>query len=85
MIHVMVAHFPRDFKAPLPAPYDASAATIAARGLQMLAQLLSKSEPDAATEYLRRANLLIEDTVRECMTLMARLVDGKVDWGKDTR
>ncbi|ORX34809.1 Six-hairpin glycosidase-like protein [Kockovaella imperatae] len=72
-----------DFRAPTPCPYDASAATITARGLQMLHKLLRDSDPTAANHYLDRAKKLIDDTVRECLTPEARLVDGKVDWGKD--
>jgi hypothetical protein len=72
-----------DFDAPKPCPYDASAATIAARGLQMLYQLLLPKDKEAAEKYLVRGFKLIEDTLRECWASDATLVDGKVDFGKD--
>ncbi|ORY20478.1 Six-hairpin glycosidase-like protein [Naematelia encephala] len=72
-----------DFRAPKPCPYDASAGTIAARGLQMLYQLLLPSDKSAAEEYLVRANKLVEDILRECGTPAATLdKDGKVNWGE---
>lgn len=73
----------RDFDAPKPYPYDASAATIAARGMQMLYQLLLPTDKAAAGKYLAAGNKLIEDTLRECGTPDAKLSDGKVDFGKD--
>ena len=73
----------RDFKAPKPCPFDASAGIIAARGMQMLYQLLKSQDPKAAEEYLARANKLVEDILRECLSPAATLTDGKVDWGKD--
>ena len=72
-----------DFGAPKPCPYDASAATITARGLQMLYQLLLPTDQAAAEEYLTRGFKLIEDTLRECWASDATLIDGKVDFGKD--
>lgn len=72
----------RDFDAPKPCPYDASAGTIAARGLQMIYQLLLPTDNLAAEKYLARANKLIEDVIRECLTPAARLADGKVIWGE---
>jgi hypothetical protein len=71
----------RDFRAPKPCPYDASAATVAARGLQMLYLLLLPTESVAAKYYLSRAFKLIEDTLRECSTPAATLKNGKVDFG----
>jgi hypothetical protein len=72
-----------DFNAPRPCPYDASAATITARGLQMLYELILPNNQAAAEEYLRRGFKLIEDTLRECWASDATLKDGKVDFGKD--
>jgi hypothetical protein len=72
-----------DFNAPKPCPYDASAATITARGLQMLYQLLLPTDQAAAEYYLTRGFKLIEDTLRECWASDATLKDGKVDFGKD--
>lgn len=72
-----------DFDAPKPCPYDASAATITARGLQMLYQLFLPTDPKAADEYLRRGFKLVEDTLRECWASDASLKNGKVDFGKD--
>ena len=74
----------RDFDAPKPCPYDASAATIAARGMQMLYQLLLPTDTTIADYYLKAGFKLIQDTLRECGTPKASLDgDGKVDWGKD--
>lgn len=72
-----------DFDAPKPCPYDASAATITARGLQMLYQLLLPTDPKAAEEYLRRGFKLVEDTLKECWASDASLEDGQVDFGQD--
>lgn len=72
-----------DFDAPKPCPYDASAATITARGLQMLYQLLLPTDQEAAEQYLTRGFKLIEDTLRECWASDATLKNGKVDFGKD--
>ncbi|WOO79141.1 Unsaturated glucuronyl hydrolase [Vanrija pseudolonga] len=72
-----------DFDAPRPAPYDASAATITARAMQMLYTLLKDSEPDAAGYYLARGFRLIADVLRECKTPAANIVDGVVDFGED--
>jgi hypothetical protein len=71
----------RDFSAPKPCPYDASAATIAACGLLKLSRLLSKSDPASAEKYLARAFKLIEDTLRECAAPAAKLEGGSVDFG----
>ncbi len=79
----MEADVPRDFDAQKPCPYDASAATIAARGMQMLYQLLHPTDKTAAEHYLKSANKLIEDTLRECGTPAARLSGGMVDFGED--
>lgn len=72
----------RDFDAPQPAPYDASAGCIAARGLQMIYQLLQPVDPAAAEEYLFRGNKLIADVLRECLAPEARVKGGRVDWGE---
>ena len=72
----------RDFSAPTPCPYDASAGTIAARGLQMLHGLLMESNPTASKNYAARGEKLIRDVLRECLAPAAKLKDGKVDWGK---
>lgn len=72
-----------DFDAPKPCPYDASAATITARGLQMLYQLLLPTDRAAAEEYLTRGFKLVQDTLRECWASDASVTDGKVDFGKD--
>jgi hypothetical protein len=72
-----------DFNAPKPCPYDASAATITARGLQMLYQLLLPTDQAAAEYYLTRGFKLIEDTLRECWASDATLKDGRVDFGKN--
>lgn len=72
----------RDFSAPKPCPYDASAGTITARGLQMLYQLLLPTEPAAAEKYLARGTKLIKDVIRECGTPAATLEGGKVNWGE---
>jgi hypothetical protein len=72
-----------DFSAPKPCPYDASAATITARGLQMLYQLLLPTDQAAAEEYLTRGFKLIEDTLRECWASDATLKERNVDFGKD--
>lgn len=73
----------RDFDAPKPCPYDASAAAIAARGTQMLYQLLRDSDPSAAEEYLAKGAKLMQDTIRECYTPKASLDQGgKVDFGQ---
>ncbi|RSH81438.1 hypothetical protein EHS25_006794 [Saitozyma podzolica] len=71
-----------DFSAPQPCPYDASAATIAARGLQMLYQLLLPTDPQAAEMYLSKGFKLVEDVMRECGTGRATLQGGKVNWGE---
>ena len=73
-----------DFNAPEPTPYDASAGTIAACGLRMLAVLLQPTDPRAADYYLGRAFKLVEDVLRECGAPQATLgSDGKVNWGED--
>jgi len=72
-----------DFDAPKPCPYDASAATIAARGMQILYQLLLHTDKIAAEHYLTAGFKLIEDILRECGTPVATLSGGKVDWGKN--
>lgn len=72
-----------DFDAPSPAPYDASAATITARAMQMLYTLLRDTEPDAAGYYLARAFRLVSDVLRECKTPRASIVDGVVDFGEE--
>ena len=83
-LHTLTHILPsRDFDAPKPCPYDASAATIAARGMQMLYQLLLPKDKAAAEHYLAAGYKLIEDTLRECGTPAATLSQGKVDWGKD--
>lgn len=72
-----------DFTAPKPCPYDASANTIAARGMQMLYQLYLPSDPKAAQAWLERANKVIADTLAVCGTGKATLgQDGKVNWGE---
>lgn len=48
----------------------------------MLYRLLRPTEPVAAEAYLERAFQLVRDTLGECKTADARLVDGKVDWGE---
>ena len=73
----------RDFDAPKPCPYDASAGTIAARGMQMLYQLLLETDKAAAERYLAAGFKLIDHILRECGTPAATLSGGKVDWGKD--
>jgi hypothetical protein len=47
----------------------------------LLFRLLRPSDPKAAEGYLARAFQLVRDTLRECKTPSASLVDGKVDWG----
>lgn len=71
-----------DFSAPQPCPYDASAATIAARGMQMLYQLLLPTDSQAAEMYLSKGFKLVEDVMRECGTDRATLNGGKVNWGE---
>ncbi|KAL1413228.1 hypothetical protein Q8F55_000981 [Vanrija albida] len=71
-----------DFDAPKPCPYDASAGTIAARGFQMLYELLLPSDPAAAEYYLSAGFKLIDDTVRECASPAASLKNGAVSWGE---
>lgn len=73
----------RDFSAPKPCPYDASAGTIAACGLLKLVRLLAKSDPSSAEKYLSSALKLIEDVLRECAAPGATLKDGRVDFGQD--
>ena len=51
--------------------------------MQMLHQLLLPTDKVAAEHYLSAGFKLIEDTLRECATPGASLIDGKVDWGKD--
>lgn len=73
----------RDFDAPEPTPYDASAGTIAACGLRMLSVILQPTDPKAADYYLGRAFKLVEDILRECGTPAATLgADGAVSWGE---
>lgn len=80
----------RDFDAPEPAPYDASAATVAACGLRMLSELLNEKDPLAAGYYLGRGIKLVIDTLDECASPPATLQDAmdeggggkKVDWGQ---
>lgn len=73
----------RDFNAPEPTAYDASAGTITANGLLMLSTLLSPSDPSAGDYYLGRACKLIDDTLRECSAPRATIGDnGDVNWGE---
>lgn len=63
----MTADLHRDFDAPEPTAYDASAGTIAANGLRMLSALLLASDPEAAEYYLERSITLVQDILRECL------------------
>lgn len=73
-----------DFDAPRnPLSYDSSAATITAAGLLITYRVLKDSEPEAADHYLTAAFNLIDAVNREVRTPKAKLVQGKVDWGKD--
>ncbi|ORY35085.1 Six-hairpin glycosidase-like protein [Naematelia encephala] len=73
-----------DSSAPQPCPYDASAGTVAARGMQMLYHLLKDTNPPAASYYLTRSFKLVEDIIRECKTAVASLDEaGNVTWGDD--
>lgn len=74
----------RDFKAPKPCPYDASAGAITAVGMLWLYRLLLPTDKAAAEGYLTRAIQLVQDVVRECLTPPASLKEnGEVDFGKD--
>ncbi|ORY31061.1 Six-hairpin glycosidase-like protein [Naematelia encephala] len=77
---------PWDFDHPRPTPYDASAGCVAARGMQMLYQLLTPEDPKVAERYLAAGFKLVSDILRECYTPEASLVqtdDGlSVNWGK---
>lgn len=74
----------RDFDAPKPCPYDASAGTVAARALQMIYTLLKDTRPGAGDMYLGAAFRLVDDILRECAAPGASLDStGVVDWGKD--
>lgn len=74
---------PRDFDAPDPAPYDASAATVAACGLLHLVKWLHGRHDACAMLYLARATRLIADTLKVCAAPAAALsADGSVQWGE---
>lgn len=73
---------PRDFDAPKPCPYDASAGTIAAAGMLILFKVLRPIDPVAADNYLRRAFKLVKDTLGQCKTGKAILDGGNVNWGQ---
>lgn len=73
----------RDFDAPKPCPYDASAAMVAARGMQMLSQLLATSDLAASSYYFTAAIKLIRDTLRECAAPAATVENGVVNWGEE--
>jgi len=47
----------------------------------MIYQLYLKKQPELAEKYLSRANKLVEDVMRECLTPSASLRSGVVDWG----
>ncbi|KZO89628.1 glycoside hydrolase family 88 protein [Calocera viscosa TUFC12733] len=71
-----------DFDAPLPTAPDASAGCIAARGLQLLYELLLQKDTKKAEAYLTTGFKLISNILKECLTPEASLKDGVVDWGK---
>jgi len=79
---MFLTNIDRDFDAPKPCPYDASAGTIAACGMLYLYQILRPTDPEAAEKYLARAFQLVRDVLRECKTGTATLKDGKVDFGE---
>lgn len=66
----------------MPCPYDASAGTVAARGLQMLYVLLRDSDPSAAEHYLAASFRLVRDILRECAAPPASLEADGVNWGE---
>jgi hypothetical protein len=86
---VFLSHLPEsgvpwwDFSAPRPCPYDASAGTVAARGMQMLFLLLRKDQPAKAAKYLGASAKLMNDILRECDTPAATVdKEGAVNWGE---
>jgi hypothetical protein len=48
----------------------------------MIYKLLRDTDKPAADMYSKRANTLISDTLRECLSPQARLMNGVVDWGE---
>jgi len=78
----------RDFNAPSPCPYDASAGTIAACGLLRLASLLLSSSSAVSSskalgeKYLKAAFDLITAILLHCAAPRASLADGRIDWGE---
>lgn len=48
----------------------------------MIYQLYLSTQPDLAEKYLTRANKLVNDIIRECLTPQASLHSGKVEWGE---
>lgn len=72
----------RDFDAPKPCPYDASAGAVTACGLLMLYRLLRPTDPRTAEQYLTNSFKLVDDLMRECRTGKATLEGDKVIWGE---
>lgn len=72
----------RDFDAPKPCPYDASASAATACGLLMLYRLLRPTNPLVAEQYLIKSFKLVDDLMRECRTGKATLQGDRVVWGE---
>ena len=73
----------RDFEAPLPCPYDASAGTIAATGLLRLSSILLDQKDGRSETYLKAGFDLISAIILHCASPAATMQKGTVDWGKD--
>ena len=72
-----------DFRAPKPCPLDASAAMVAARGMQMLFILLNDKAPAEAAKYLTAAEALVDSTLRVCSAPSVKVSqEGHILWGE---
>jgi hypothetical protein len=66
---------------PKPCPYDASVATVAAHGMQMLSKLLGPTERAASRYYLSAVFKLINNMLHKCDAPPTSIKDSMINWG----